>query len=114
MMSEIGLQKLIYQVKRELLETNQALRAKDPYPLFLIDNIEIEVAIKVSKTQNSEVKITVLDYAELTMGKTIAHEQGHVIKISLTPLLARDEILADVLKDSRVRSAIKLDLERSL
>ena len=39
-MKEIGLQDLIYQVKRELLAPNPAERARDPYPLFFIGRLK--------------------------------------------------------------------------
>ena len=43
----IGLTELIYQVKRELLGSES--RQNDPVPLFAVDEIELEVAITVSR-----------------------------------------------------------------
>ena len=33
-------------------------------------------------------------------------ERGHVVKVSLSPLLSRDAILAEALKDERVRQMV--------
>ena len=43
----IGLAELIYQVKRELL--NPDIRKDDPVPLFAVDEIELEVAVSISR-----------------------------------------------------------------
>lgn len=105
-MEAIGLQELIFQIKQELLAPNPAQRAKDPYPLFFIDKIDLEIAVKVSRTSNAGIKLTVMDFAEASSGKSMAHERGHVVRVSLTPLLSRDELVAEALKDPRVREII--------
>ena len=64
-MSEIGLQDLIYQVKRELLATNRQELARDPYPLFVIDKIDLEISVNVSKSRQEGIKLTVLNFAEV-------------------------------------------------
>ena len=106
-MSEIGLQDLIYQVKRELLAPNPRARAKDPAPLFLIDNIELEISVNVSQTRGGGIKLTVLDFAEIGGEKSIARERGHVVKVSLSPLLDRDDILKEVLQDPKVQPVVE-------
>lgn len=106
-MPEIGLQELIFQVKQELLASNQAQRAKDPYPLFFIDKVDLEIAVKVSRTTSGGLKITVLDFVEASGGKSTTSERGNVVKISLSPLLSREEIVAEALKDPRVREMVE-------
>jgi hypothetical protein len=106
-MDEIGLQDLIYQVKQELLAPNPAQRAKDPYPLFFIDKVELEIAVKVGRTTSGGIKLTVLDFAEISAGKSVEREQGHVVKVSLSPLLSKESILTEALKDPRVREMIE-------
>lgn len=106
-MEEIGLQELIFQVKQELLAPNPAQRAKDPYPLFFIDKVELEVAVKVTRSSSGGIKLTVLNFIEANAGKSITQEQGHVIKISLSPLLSKEEIVTEALKDSRVREMVE-------
>lgn len=108
-MEEIGLQDLIYQVKKELLAPNPAQRAKDPYPLFFIDKVELEIAVKVSRANSGGIKLTVVDFAEVSRGKSVQREQGHVVKVSLSPLLSREAILTKALKDERTRRAIEDD-----
>ena len=67
-MIEIGLQELIYQVKRELLAPNARERSRDPHPLFLIDKIELEISVNISQSTGGEVKLTVLNFAEVEFG----------------------------------------------
>lgn len=105
-MDEIGLQELIYQVKRELLAPNPAQRAKDPYPLFFVDKVEIEATVKVQKEANGGVKISVLSLAELTADGGIAKERSHVVKVSLSPLLSKESILAEALQDPEVAQRV--------
>jgi hypothetical protein len=106
---EIGLQDLIYQVKDELLAPNPAQRAKDPYPLFFIDKVELEIAVKVTRATGGGIKLAVLDFAEASAGRSVGRERGHVVKVSLSPLLSRDAILAKALKDERVRQMVESD-----
>lgn len=108
-MDEIGLQDLIYQVKEELLARNPAQKAKDPYPLFFIDKVELEIAVKVTKSNGGSIKLTVLDFAEIGAERSIDRERGHVVKISLSPLVSREEILMQALQDDRVRQMVKGD-----
>ena len=113
-MEEIGLQDLIYQVKNELLAPNPAQRAKDPYPLFFIDKVELEIAVKVNRATDGSIKLTVLDFAEVSGGKSVERERGHVVKVSLSPLLSQEDILAEVLKDDRVRQMVLTRLVQAL
>jgi hypothetical protein len=113
-MKEIGLQDLIYQVKGELLAPNPAQRAGDPYPLFFIDKIELEIAVRVSRATSGELKLTVLDFAELNAGQAVERERGHVVKVSLSPLLPREEILSETLKDDKIRQMVQSDLAQAV
>ena len=108
-MEEIGLQDLIYQVKNELLARNPAQRAIDPYPLFFIDKIDLDIAVKVTRSKSGGVKLTVLDFAEVSAGQSLERERGHVVKVSLSPLLSKDAILARAMRDDRVRKAVEDD-----
>lgn len=106
-MSKIGLQDLIYQVKQELLAPNAQERARDPHPLFLIDKIELEISVNISQTSGGGIKLTVLDFAEIGGSKTIERERGHVVKVSLSPLESREEILKQALKDPKVQQVVQ-------
>ncbi len=113
-MEEIGLQELIFQIKQELLAPNPAQRAKDPYPLFFIDKVELEIAVNVTKTRNDGIKLTVLNFAEVNADRSIARERGHVVKISLSPLLSRETIQAEVLRDEQTRQKIEQRVAQAL
>jgi hypothetical protein len=106
---EIGLQDLIYQVKNELLALNPAQKARDPYPLFFIDKVELEIAVKVTRSRDGGIQLTVLDFAEISAGRSVDRERGHVVKVSLSPLLSRDAILAEAMEDERVREMVAGD-----
>lgn len=106
-MSEIGLQDLIYQVKRELLAPNAQERARDPNPLFFIDKIELEISVNISQSSGGSIKFTVLDFAEFGGSKTTERERGHVVKVSLSPLHSREVILEQVLKDPKVQQTVQ-------
>ena len=106
-MSEIGLQDLIYQVKQELLAPNPKERARDPYPLFFIDKIELEISVNISQSKGGSIKLSVLDFAEIGGSKSIERERGHVVKVSLSPLQSRETILEQALKDPRVNQVVQ-------
>jgi hypothetical protein len=106
---EIGLQDLIYQVKNELLAPNPAQKGRDPYPLFFIDQVELEIAVKVTRSRDGGIQLTVLDFAEISAGRSVDRERGHVVKVSLSPLLSRDAILAEAMEDERVREMVAGD-----
>lgn len=113
-MDEIGLQELIYQVKQELLAPNPAQRAKDPYPLFFVDKVEIEATVKVQKEANGGVKISVLSLAELNADGGIAKERSHVVRVSLSPLLSKESILAETLQDPQVAQRVRAIQQQAL
>jgi hypothetical protein len=105
-MSEIGLQDLIYQVKRELLATNRQELARDPYPLFVIDKIDLEISVNVSKSRQDGIKLTVLNFAEIGSSRADQTSRGHVVKISLSSLLSREALLQEALRDPEKRKRI--------
>jgi hypothetical protein len=106
-MAEIDLQDLIYQVKRELLAPNPVQRAKDPDPLFFIDKVELEMAVKIQKENSGGIKLSVLSFAELNAGRSDTREYGHLIKVSLSPLLSKESILADLLRDPAIAERVR-------
>lgn len=98
-MDEIGLQDLIHQVKRELLTPGAEQRASDPDPLFIIDQVELEITVKAVKEGNGNIKLSVLSFAELNVGGDLARERGHVVRVTLSPLLTKEQILEDLLNN---------------
>jgi hypothetical protein len=113
-MEEIGLQDLIYQIKRELLAPNQAQRSKDPDPLFFIDKVELEIIVKVQKEGSGGIKLSVLSFAELNAGASNTSERGHVIKVTLAPLLSKESTLADILMDPHISERVQKKQQRAL
>lgn len=108
-MQEIGLQELLEQVKRELLAPS-----KDPDPIFFIDKVELELAVKVVKDAGAGVKITVLGFVEGNLDGSLGGERGHIVRISLSPLLEREAILKEVMKDPASEARIKHYIKRAL
>ena len=113
-MDEIGIQEVIDQVKRELLARNPAAQARDPYPLFTIDKIELEIATRITRSRDGSIKLTVLEVAELSAGRSTNHEQSHVVRVSLAPLLTREQMIADALSNEDTRRLVQEDSRRAL
>ena len=111
---EIGLQELIYRVKRELLTPDRAAQARDPYPLFAIEKIELEITVKVVRDHDGTAKLSVLNFAEISAGQTVSREHGHLIRIALTPLIPHNELVNNLLADDETRQNIIRDLRRSM
>jgi hypothetical protein len=83
----IGLNELIYQVKRELL--NPESREDDPVPLFTVDEIELEVAVTISREGQAGINIQVLN-----VGGGASREDAQTVRVKLKPLLSREELIA--------------------
>lgn len=112
--NDLGLQDLIFQVKRDLLTLNPSAQARDPYPLFAIEKIELEIAVKVVRGHDGSAKISVLGFAEVGGGLSESDEHGNIIRVTLTPLIPHHELAAKVLADEKTREAIARDLRRSI
>jgi hypothetical protein len=87
----IGLTELIYQVKRELLSSGS--RQDDPVPLFAVDEIELEVAVTVSREGQAGINIQVLN-----VGGGASRADAQTVRVKLKPLRTREELIADLQK----------------
>ena len=87
----IGLTELIYQVKRELLSSES--RQDDPVPLFAVDEIELEVAVTVSREGQAGINIQVL-----SVGGGASRADAQTVRVKLKPLRTREELIADLQK----------------
>jgi len=85
----IGLAELIYQVKRELLSSES--RKDDPIPLFAVDEIELEVAVSISREGQAGINIQVLNLSGGT-----SREDAQTVRVKLKPLRSREELIADL------------------
>lgn len=106
-MSTIDLSSFIYQIKRDLLAPNPKQKAKDPWPLFAIDSIDLEIAVSVQKSQKGELSFTVLDRIGGSVGSSHSQEQAHIVRVSLSPLLSKEALLVNLLQDPAAQRAIK-------
>jgi hypothetical protein len=106
-MSKLELKDLIYQVKREMLTSSPQQFSRDSNSLFFIDKIEMEIVVNVSQTRSGGVRLTVMDFAENGFYKSSDQPQGHVVKVSLSPLLSREEMVAEALKNPSIKRMMR-------
>src|SRR5437016_4992713 len=100
-MQDVGLKELIEQVKQELTAPN-----KDPNPVFFVDKIELELAVKVTKEANGSIKIAILNFFEAGGGGSLGSERGNTVRVSISPLLGRDEIIQTLIADKKVHDTV--------
>lgn len=82
MSQDISLQALIEKVKDELLTPTGG----PYYPVFFVDKVELEVAVSVEAEGTGGLDISVLE-----LGGGVSREQGHVVTVTLSPILSREE-----------------------
>jgi len=83
MPEEIGLQELMYQVKKELL----ALSPDDPVPLFYVEGVQLELGVIARKEGQAGIKLYVVD-----IGGGGGQERAQTVRVQLRPLYSREEI----------------------
>jgi uncharacterized protein YpuA (DUF1002 family) len=84
--SSIGLAELIQQVKEELL--TQAPDGETDIPIFAVDSVELELQVTVKKSGKAGIKIYVLE-----MGGGSSRDDVQKVKVKLSPLLNREQLL---------------------
>ena len=115
MAEEIGLQELMYQVKKELLAPcGTGLAADDPVPLFYVEGVELELSVAclcvsacacthadryarrqaARKEGQAGVRLYVVD-----IGGRGGHERAQTVRVSLRPLYSREEMRRFVEQD---------------
>ena len=85
--NDIGLSKLIEEVRQELLPDESK---PEVVPLLYVDSIELELNVTVKKEGSSGFKIYVVD-----LGGKASIDKGQIIKVKLSPLLSKEQILED-------------------
>ena len=105
---EIGLQELVEQVRKELLAPSSSSD-----PIFFIDKIELELAVKIVKEGQAGIKISVLGFAEANAGGTISGERGNIVRVSLSPLMEREDIYKEVVKDQTTKEYLMNYMKRA-
>lgn len=106
MNEEIGLPDLIYQIKNELLARHPVEEAKGLPALFWIDQIELELAVTVTRQRGGKIKLSVIPAgAELSGSR--AEERAHTVKVRLTPFLSREEMRSMLSRDPQVQETLE-------
>ena len=104
MADDLTLQTLIDQVKTDLFSPFEGTEkeGKVIYPVFLVDEVELELAVNISYTAEGGIKVTIPQVAEASVGA--GHEAGrtHAMKIKLSPILTRDEMRGQMQADERL------------
>lgn len=104
----IGLAELINQVKRELLTPEK--RRDDPVPLFAVDEIQLELTVSVNREIDGGINIQVL-----SLGGVTTNEKAQTARVTLKPLLSKEEIVADLRQSNpEVFEQMKRDSKRAL
>lgn len=85
----LGLAEVIAKVKQDLLDPQ--FLASDSTPLFFVDQVEIELAVKISKDAKAGLQIYVLE-----MGGEVAKENTQTVTITLSSILSKEEILGQI------------------
>jgi len=107
MPEEIGLQELMYQVKKELL----ARSPDDPVPLFYVEGVELELRVVARKEGQAGIKLYVVD-----IGGGGGHERAQTVRVRLRPLYSceemrriveRDPVLGPQLRQVAAQGAVK-------
>ncbi|MCL2924973.1 MAG: hypothetical protein MGF17_10205 [Trichodesmium sp. MAG_R04] len=83
----IGLTELIQQVKQELL--TQSPDSETDIPIFAVDSVELELQVTVKKEGKAGIKIYVFE-----MGGGSSRDDVQKVKVKLSPLLNREQLLA--------------------
>jgi hypothetical protein len=110
MSNEISLQGLIEKVKTELLAPASA----PGYPVFFIDKVELELQVNVSAQANGEIGIAVLDFAKAGVSASNSQEKSHTIKVTLSPILTREEQRALLEKDEKMMNGVQRATQAAL
>jgi hypothetical protein len=83
----IGLSDLIQKIRHELLSS--VSDSEEDVPILSIDSVELELQVTVKKQGTSGIKIYVVN-----IGGGITRDDVQKIKVKLSPLLNKDQLLA--------------------
>lgn len=83
----IGLTELIEQVKQELLTTSP--ENENDIPFLSVDSVELELQVTVKNEGKAGIKIYVLE-----LGGVNSQDDVQKVKVTLSPLLNKEQLLA--------------------
>lgn len=116
MAREITLQSLIDKVKQDLFSpyagTNK--EGKQLYPVFFVDQVELEVAINLTYDAEAGLKITIPQVFEGSVTGGRGKEAAHTMKLSLSPIMTREEMRELARKDGMLWQGIETATAMSL
>jgi hypothetical protein len=98
MKDTFSLQDVIAKIKSDLLSATHS----PGYPVFFVDKVEIEMAVKINAEGETKLNIEVVE-----LGGTISREQCNTIKITLSPILSREEQRELINQDRRLLNGIE-------
>ena len=109
MATGITLQDLIEKVKSDLFLPYQGTGqgGKLVYPIFLVDEIELEIEVSVTYDAEAGLKITLPSVVEGSVSAGQEKGTGHRIRLKLSPILSRDEMRELIEQDERLRDSIR-------
>jgi hypothetical protein len=116
MTKQVTLQELINKVKQDLFTPYQGTdkEGKIIYPIFFVDNVELEVTVNLTYDAEAGLKITIPQIAEGSVTGGQGKETGHKMKISLLPIMTRDEMRDMAKKDDMLWRGIETATAMSL
>jgi hypothetical protein len=107
---DISLQALIEKVKDELL----APAGGPGYPIFFVDKVELELQVAVTYEKEAGLKISVLQLGGVEAGGSATRERGHSIKVTLSPILSREEQRKLLGEDQRMLEGVQRATQAAL
>lgn len=107
---EVSLQALIEKVKDELLTPTGG----PGYPIFFVDKVELELQVGVRYEAEAGLKISVLQIGGAEIGGAGSRERSHTIKVTLSPILSREEQRALLEQDARLLEGVRRATQAAL
>jgi hypothetical protein len=110
MAQDISLQSLIEKVKDELL----APAGGPGYPIFFVEQVELELQVAVTHAGEAGLQISVLQLGGVEAGGSVTRERGHTVKITLSPILSREEQRRLLEEDGRMWDGVRRATQAAL
>lgn len=94
MSPEISLQDLIDKIKSDLFSPYgiSPISRKIIYPLFLVDQVEVELNVSITYEAGTGIKISIPQLAEASLDGKASTDGGHSMKIILKPILSSEQM----------------------
>lgn len=108
MAKKITLQELIDRAKDDLFSPYQGIsEGKKIYPVFLVDQVELEVTVDLSYDAEAGLKISIPQVIEGSVTGGQGRVSGHKVKIALSPILTPDQLRDLLEQDKRLMDRIR-------